>query len=78
MRLSGKDLLFCRINIILFFLCMGQIMISASCFLEVLVLLFFIDLSIHEKRLPCVPQLSKMSNSIQSYQNNKSEVKIQN
>lgn len=77
MSLRGKDLILIlqkQYNSIV--VCMGEI--NDFCFLGVLVLLFFIDLAIHGKRLSCVPHLSKMSTGSQSYQNSKSGVKIKN
>lgn len=77
MSLRGKDL------ILIFQNQYNSVVVSVGeindfCFLGVLVLLFFIDLAIHGKRLSCVPHLSKMSTSIQSYQNSRSGVKVKN
>lgn len=74
MSLRGKDLILILQNQYhSFVVCMGEI--NDFCFLGMLVLLFFIDLAIHGKRLSCVPHLSKISTSIQSYQNSKSGVR---
>lgn len=77
MSLRGKDLLLIlqnQYNSVV--VCMGKR--NYFCVLGVFVLLFLIDLAIHGKSLSCVPHLSKMSTSIQNYQNSKSGVKIKN